>query len=487
MNNYRSQLLLLIAAGLLVGAWATGLAQQPMDYQYVYDGNGQLVRAIDSDGNVVTYEYDASGNIVAITRSTTADLAPPQITGVAPDVVNQGETVDILITGRNLLVGSLTLDNPEITILGTRATDTQLTATFLIPQDAPLGIVTLTVMTSLGDDSATITVKGPRPMVSGIRPSDGPSTGGTAVTLSGTNFTPDTTITIGGNPATDVVFVTAEMLTARTPAGTLGPADVEVSNGNGSTSLPERFLYTVPFSTAGAVAIETGGTGILPVTLVEPAPDATNVTLASNDQAVATVPASVTIPAGERTATVVVTGVAEGATFIVATVRGVDLLTSVFVTAPFAGDVDLVGSPVGIAFGGRPVASPVGVVFPTVPLPAVLLGTGETKTVTLQLSAPAPAGGLCVTLVSSNTAVATVPAEVCLDEGEQTVSFSVTAIATGEVIITLTAGTEVLEVRVLVNLGLGATGGGLAAPVGVLVTPTTEGPTFAPIVGVEVQ
>jgi hypothetical protein len=83
-------------------------------------------------------------------------------------------------------------------------------------------------------------------------------------------------------------------------------------------------------------------------------------------------------------------------------------------------------------------------------LAAILLSSGATKTVTVTLAEPAPAGGLCVTIAISNPAVATVTiVEDCIPEGQQTVSFVVTALAAGEALITVTAGAEVLQFHLL--------------------------------------
>ena len=54
-------------------------AQEPMDFQYFYDEIGQLVKVVDSEGNVVQYIYDEVGNMVEIRRSTVAGLAVPVV------------------------------------------------------------------------------------------------------------------------------------------------------------------------------------------------------------------------------------------------------------------------------------------------------------------------------------------------------------------------------------------------------------------------
>jgi hypothetical protein len=60
------------------------------------------------------------------------------------------------------------------------------------------------------------------PTITGIRPADGPADGRTKVTITGTGFLDDATVTIGGKPATAVKVVSPTEITARTPAGKEG-------------------------------------------------------------------------------------------------------------------------------------------------------------------------------------------------------------------------------------------------------------------------
>lgn len=75
--------------------------------------------------------------------------------------------------------------------------------------------------------------------ITGINPNSGPMSGGTAVTISGTNFTHTTsanpTVTIGGNAATNVVLVSTTTITCNTPAGTAGAKDVVVTVPDGQS------------------------------------------------------------------------------------------------------------------------------------------------------------------------------------------------------------------------------------------------------------
>ena len=72
------------------------------------------------------------------------------------------------------------------------------------------------------------------PTVTSVTPTSGPATGGTAITLTGTNFVSGATVRVGGTAATGVTFVSATQLRATTPAGTAGAQAVQVTNPNGA-------------------------------------------------------------------------------------------------------------------------------------------------------------------------------------------------------------------------------------------------------------
>jgi YD repeat-containing protein len=500
MQQHRMKgVLFVILLGIALAHSGGQLAAQQPKIVYIYDDLGRLVKVGNQEtGEVATYEYDAVGNMLSITRST-GGIPAPTITSISPLSVNQGETVCLRLEGTNLLGGMLEMTNPEILISNVRTTDTTLEVCLEVSFLAQLGSATLTVATPVGASATPLTVKGPLPVIGKIFPRQGPPQGGTLLTITGARFTPDASITIGGKPATDVIFIHAGVVTARTPPGPAGlRADVVLSNSNGEDTLPEGFAYAFPFGLPGALALETGGTGSLPVTLTEPAATATTVTLVSADPLVATLPGSAIIPAGDSAVGIPVLAGGEGTTQVTVTIGAASLSTVVFVSPPFAGAVDIVAAGVGGAISSPPLAPSVGTDVTPAALAALLLSSGGMKTITVTLAAPAPAGGLCVAITISNPAVATVPAEVCIPEGQQTVTFAVTALTTGEALITVTAGTEVLPFHLLVDRTLGITGAGLAAQVGSLVAPTDSltlapvvgvatGPTLAPVVGVKVE
>jgi len=85
------------------------------------------------------------------------------------------------------------------------------------------------------------------PTLLGLTPIFGPETGGTEVTLTGTDLTAVDTVTFGGVAATELTVVSPTEITVLTPAG-VGLVDVVVSGPNGTATLQNGFTY-VPAGT----------------------------------------------------------------------------------------------------------------------------------------------------------------------------------------------------------------------------------------------
>jgi YD repeat-containing protein len=80
---------------LLILGFASPLwAQSGASVQYVYDGLGRLTTVVDPSGNVATYNYDAVGNLLSITRSTTSPSSLA-IFSFSPAQGSVGQTVTI--------------------------------------------------------------------------------------------------------------------------------------------------------------------------------------------------------------------------------------------------------------------------------------------------------------------------------------------------------------------------------------------------------
>ena len=105
----------------------------------------------------------------------------------------------------------------------------------------------------------------PAPTVTSISPSIGGTVGGATVTLTGTNFTGTTGVTIGGAACTSVSVVNPTTITCVTPAGTRGEASVVVTNGSGSNGANSLFIYLTTVPTDTYIYLKGGrGDGFVP-------------------------------------------------------------------------------------------------------------------------------------------------------------------------------------------------------------------------------
>lgn len=149
-----------------------------------------------------------------------------------------------------------------------------------------------------GSTTAPTSPSGPgviiAPTVTGIAPKEGASLGGTPVTISGANFAAGASVTLGGVAATNVVVAGSTTITAVTGAHALGAADVVVTQGGLSATLPAAFTYiklpppTVtsifPYagSSAGGTTVTITGTNFAPgATVAIGGAAATSVSVAS--------------------------------------------------------------------------------------------------------------------------------------------------------------------------------------------------------------
>jgi hypothetical protein len=97
---------------------------------------------------------------------------------------------------------------------------------------------------------------GAAPTVTAVGPTSGPTTGGTAVTITGTNFANGATVTFdtGGGAAagTGVVVVNSTKITAVAPAHATGKVRVTVTNSDAQAGFRDNsFFYAPPPSAAG--------------------------------------------------------------------------------------------------------------------------------------------------------------------------------------------------------------------------------------------
>jgi len=85
------------------------------------------------------------------------------------------------------------------------------------------------------------------PKVTSVSPTSGSTTGGNSITISGTGFASDATVSIGGVPATRVVVSGSTSITAVTGLRTAaGAAEISVTTGGKTSTLANAFTFVAP-------------------------------------------------------------------------------------------------------------------------------------------------------------------------------------------------------------------------------------------------
>jgi hypothetical protein len=106
-------------------------------------------------------------------------------------------------------------------------------------------------------NSYTLNVAQALPTVTAVAPNNGTTAGGTAVTITGTNFQNASAVTFGGTAATGITVVNATTITATTPAHAAGAVNVVVTTPGGAGTLPNGYTYVAPGATR--FVVNSGG------------------------------------------------------------------------------------------------------------------------------------------------------------------------------------------------------------------------------------
>ena len=107
-----------------------------------------------------------------------------------------------------------------------------------------------------------------------IDPVEGPTTGGTEISVLGSGFTEDTEVFFDRVPSTEVVFVSEGELLALSPPAEPGTVSIKVANQHGFAALPDAFTFVAALTienvsptespVQGGVPMTIQGTGFLP-------------------------------------------------------------------------------------------------------------------------------------------------------------------------------------------------------------------------------
>jgi hypothetical protein len=210
-----------------------------------------------------------SNHLIAQWQRSTGGGSPapaPTISGISPSSGPSDGSTDVSISGTNLLgATAVTFDGITAGFSVDSATSIRTTT----PAHAAAGSVDVVVATPNG----TATASGgytyvASPVIGGISPASGPASGGTSVTISGTDLLGVNSVTFGGVPAA-AFSGSSTSVSATTPVYAAGGAvDVVVTTTNGTATARGAYTYVAPpafSSISPATGTTAGGT---PVTII---------------------------------------------------------------------------------------------------------------------------------------------------------------------------------------------------------------------------
>jgi hypothetical protein len=181
-------------------------------------------------------------------KSGGGSISPPAISNISPNTGTTAGGTSVSITGTNFASGA------TISIGGIAASNVNVANSTYITAVTPAHAAgTVDVVVSNPDgQSGTLTggftystPTAPPPTVTSVSPNAGPTSGGTTVTLTGTNFVSGATVSFGGVTGTTVNVTSSTSISVVTPAHTAGTVSVSVTNTDGqSGSLGNAYTYT---------------------------------------------------------------------------------------------------------------------------------------------------------------------------------------------------------------------------------------------------
>ncbi|WP_216673652.1 IPT/TIG domain-containing protein, partial [Pyxidicoccus fallax] len=224
--------------------------------QALFPGLSTGAQVLSSTGTrlrVVVPEDASSGSLQVRCATGSAWIEftlapPPRLTGLGPSSGPSTGGTRVSLTGSGFESGA-TVSFGGVAASAVTVVDAEhLTAT--TPAHA-VGVVDVVVSNPSGS-RATLGggftyEQAPAPVLTGISPSSGPTRGGSALTLTGSNFVAGARVTLGSVEATEVTVISANTLTATAPARAAGSVDVAVIHPDGQSAVLARgFTYLAP-------------------------------------------------------------------------------------------------------------------------------------------------------------------------------------------------------------------------------------------------
>ncbi len=239
-----------VAVAVFIDSQAA-LGQTACDADVSRDGlvNAQdLSLVLGAWGNCSNCAADISGDSLVDAVDLSIVLSRWGSPCLAPTIASVSPSAGPLVGGTWVTISGTNLTGATgLTIGGLAATNMVVVNSTTLTAITPAGTAGVKTV-SVSTPSGTGSLEGgftylALPTISSVSPSSGPVTGGTPITITGTNLLGTTGVTVGSTPATNVSLVNLTTLTAITPAGTAGQRTVSVSTPGGTANLANGFTY----------------------------------------------------------------------------------------------------------------------------------------------------------------------------------------------------------------------------------------------------
>jgi formylglycine-generating enzyme required for sulfatase activity len=181
--------------------------------------------------------------------------------GTCPPSVTQVSPLTGSVLGGTVLsiMGSGLSEVTAVTVGGAPCTQVTVLSPTVVRATTPAGVVgdaAIRVIAPSGSTVASTPFRYVQLQVGSIFPNSGSYTGGAVITITGQYLAGTTGVTVGGVPCTNVLAVSATQVTAVTPAGSVGTADVVISGSKGTITVPGGFTYLSVAAPSWATLLE---------------------------------------------------------------------------------------------------------------------------------------------------------------------------------------------------------------------------------------
>lgn len=240
-------------------------------------GAGSTLYVGSSTGTSISRINLATNVVTPITVGTTP--RNPGVVGSYVYVPNYGSnTVSVVNTATDAVVQTISVGTGPFAVVGSgsHVFVSNATAGTISIIDTATNTVVSTITLPAGASPRGMLVSGGKlyvadfaqdlvrilPTATAVSPSSGPTTGGTSISITGTGFANGATVSVGGAAATSVNVTSDTTITAVTPAGSAGSADVVVTlPGSLSATITGGFTYTGSSGGGSGGGGSSGGSG----------------------------------------------------------------------------------------------------------------------------------------------------------------------------------------------------------------------------------